>query len=371
MDSAASARLPSVLRAMTNAETAHANAPDAVPRLPDADASGGGDDAASAAKTGGSRAARRGSASPFSMEELASLDAVRDEAKRRYTRALAPMLGEKTYGHSEREAEADAEAESEREAAREAAKATTGRSNDERSSRLDANLDATAVPNDEALPYEPTLNEPTADDATHPKRMMEATAKVGVAALMAEVKARAREYVARREAELARAARARAEAAESAARERRAERAEEQKKQARGLGKVQFETDAEVDFAAEAKREAVARQAAERQLNNELLEARLRAWPMSRVLSAVEEAIRATLAERRRAAGLDQEDELFGAGSVPVVPVVDPAMETDGDGTNGPLTEPAGLAAGGTRALSGDARSTTERGVKKKKKFPR
>ena len=38
---------------MTNAETAHANAPDAVPRLPDADASGGGDDAASAAKTGG------------------------------------------------------------------------------------------------------------------------------------------------------------------------------------------------------------------------------------------------------------------------------------------------------------------------------
>jgi hypothetical protein len=359
---------------MTNAETAHANAPDAVPRLPDVDASGGGDDAASAAKTGGSRAARRGSASPFSMEELASLDAVRDEAKRRYTRALAPMLGEKTYGHSEREAEADAEAEAEREAAREAAKATTGRSNDERSSRLDAELDATGVPNDEALPYEPTLNEPTADDATHPKRMMEATAKVGVAALMAEVKARAREYVARREAELARAARARAEAAERVARERRAERAEEQKKQARGLGKVQFETDAEVDFAAEAKREAVARQAAERQLNNELLEARLRAWPMSRVLSAVEEAIRATLAERRRAAGLDQEDELFGAGSVPVGPrsVVDPAMETDGDGTNGPgpLNEPAGLASGETRALSGDARSATERGVPSSKKKP-
>ena len=353
MDSAASARLPSVLRAMTNAETAHANAPDAVPRLPDADASGGGDDAASAAKTGGSRAARRGSASPFSVEELASLDAVRDEAKRRYTRALAPMLGEKTYGHSEREAEADAEAEAEREAAREApSKATTGRSNDERSSsHLDANLlDAhTAVPNDEAL----QVNEPeppTADDATHPKPMNpnpEATAKVGVAALMAEVKARAREYVARREAELKRAARARAEAAERAARERRAERAEEQKKQARGMGKVQFETDAEVDFAAEAKREAVARQAAERQLNNELLEARLRAWPMSRVLVAVEEAIRATLAERRRAAGLDQEDELFGgAGSASVPSVADPAMETEtGDGTNGngPLNEPAGV----------------------------
>ena len=47
---------------------------------------------------------------------------------------------------------------------------------------------------------------------------------MGVAALMAEVKTRAREYVARREAELARAARARAEAAESAARERRAAR---------------------------------------------------------------------------------------------------------------------------------------------------
>ena len=79
-----------------------------------------------------------------------------------------------------------------------------------------------------------------------------------------------------------------------------------------------FETDAEVDFAAEAEREAAARQAAERQLNNELLEARLRAWPMSRVLSAVEEAIRETLAERRRAAGLDQEEELFGAGSARV-----------------------------------------------------
>ena len=131
---------------------------------------------------------------------------------------------------------------------------------------------------------------------------------------------------------------------------------------------MQFETDAEVDFAAEAEREAAARQAAERQLNNELLEARLRAWPMSRVLSAVEEAIRATLAERRRAAGLDQEDELFGAGSARV-PVADPsATETDGDGTNGPLTEP-GLAAGETRALSGDARLTTRRaegpGVKK------
>ena len=99
---------------------------------------------------------------------------------------------------------------------------------------------------------------------------------------------------------------------------------------------MQFETDAEVDFAAEAEREAAAEQAAERQLNNELLEARLRAWPMSRVLSAVEEAIRATLAERRRAAGLDQEDELFGAGSARV-PVADPsATETDGDGTNGP-----------------------------------
>ena len=372
MDSAASARRPSVLRAMTNAETAHANAPDAVPRLPDADASGGGDDAASAAKTGGSRAASRGSASPFSREELAALDAVRDEAKRRYTRALAPKLGEKTYGHSEREAEAEAEAEAEREAAREAAKATMGRSNDERSSHLDA-ADATAVPNDEALPYEP--EPPTAVSAvsargsgTHAPPRTEATAKVGVATLMAEVKARAREYVARREAELVRAARARAEAAERAARERRAERAEEQKKQARGLGKVQFETDAEVDFAAEAEREAAARQAAERQLNNELLEARLRAWPMSRVLSAVEEAIRATLAERRRAAGLDQEDELFGAGSARV-PVADPsATETDGDGTNGPLNEP-GLAAGETRALSGDARLTTRRaegpGVKK------
>ena len=205
---------------MTNAETAHANAPDAVPRLPDADASGGGDDAASAAKTGGSRAASRGSASPFSKEELASLDAVRDEAKRRYTRALAPKLGEKTYGHSEREAEAETEAEAEREAAREAAKATTkkGRSNDERSSRLDA-ADATAVPNDEALPHEP--EPPTAVSAvfargsgsgTHVSPSTEATAKVGVAALMAEVKARAREYVARREAELKRAARARAEA---------------------------------------------------------------------------------------------------------------------------------------------------------------
>ena len=88
-----------------------------------------------------------------------------------------------------------------------------------------------------------------------------------------------------------------------------------------------------------------------RQLNNELLEARLRAWPMSRVLSAVEEAIRETLAERRRAAGLDREEELFGAGSARV-PVADPsATETDGDGTNGPLNEP-GLAAGETRARS-------------------
>ena len=91
---------------MTKAGTTHANAPDAVPRPSDAHASGGGDDAASAAKAGAKTGtARSGSSSSFSAEELASLDAVREDAVRRYTRALAPKLGEKTYGHSEREAE--------------------------------------------------------------------------------------------------------------------------------------------------------------------------------------------------------------------------------------------------------------------------
>ena len=185
---------------MTNAGTTHANAPDAVPRPSDAHASGGGDDAASAAKAGAKTGtARSGSSSSFSAEELASLDAVREDAVRRYTRALAPKLGEKTYGHSEREAE--------REAA-EQAKATTGRSNDApkddddvSSPREDDDVEKTSGPpvsSDDAfetniaLSREPLLVTKT----TH------ATAKVGVAALMAEVKTRAREYVARREAEL-------------------------------------------------------------------------------------------------------------------------------------------------------------------------
>ena len=309
---------------MTNAEATRADAPDAVPRLPDADASGGGGDAASAGKAVGSRVARSGSSSFFSREELASLDAVREEAERRYTRALAPKLGEKTYGHSEREAEREAADAAQR------AKATTGRSNDPNDPNDPSSVDG----------VQPSLAAPVLETAVSSDRPdsvqaasggptpVTATAKVGVAALMAEVKTRAREYVARREAEFDKAARAHAEAAERKAREQRARLAEEQKKQARGLGKVQFDKkhDLETDFAAEQKREAAARQAAERQRRNELLEARLRAWPMSRVSAAVEEAFRAALRERRRAAGLDQEDELFsGAEDV----VADGRRESD------------------------------------------
>jgi hypothetical protein len=279
---------------MTNAGTTHANAPDAVPRPSDAHASGGGDDDASAAKAGAKTGtARGGSSSSFSAEELASLDAVREDAVRRYTRALAPKLGEKTYGHSEREAE--------REAA-EQAKATAGRLSHDAPKDDD---DDVSSPRDETSDVEKTERGPPVaerDDAfetniavsrtdsrvTKNKHTSHATAKVGVAALMAEVKRNAREYVTRRETEFARAAKAHALAAERKAREQRLKLLEEQKKQARGLGKVQFEN--ETDFAAEQKREAAARQAAERQHANELLEARLVAWPMSRVLAAVEEA---------------------------------------------------------------------------------
>ena len=264
----------------------------------------------------------------FPPEELASLDAVREDAVRRFTRRLAPKLGEKTYGHSEREAEANASGAFGGGVALDVMEGTV--ENQESIENLAADDDDPGAVNGTSI--DDTVKQPTTTQNKAPPVKLTPTAKVGTAALQHEVQRRSREYVQMREAEFWRSVKAQVRAAEEKAKLQKAKVLEEQKKQSRGLGKVKFGDETEVDFVAEQKREQAARQALDRQHNVELLEARLSAWPMSKVLQEVELAFIKLLKERRRAAGLDQDQELFAMAEKVVDGGIDgTGIDVDGD----------------------------------------
>ena len=271
--------------------------------------------------------------SNFAPEELASLDAVREDAVCRFTRALAPKLGEKTYGHSEREAEANASIRRGSVVLGDTSMhATTGvggsamgsigeNTNQYAGNGADAfNPNQVSMVNDVLQPTDDQPNHAIMDSfqaRVVTKTDIAATAKVGRAALEHEFRKQTKAYIEMRERELLRSAKARTAAADAKAKAQKAKVEEEHKKNSRGLGKVNVVKfgDEEIDLVAEGKKKEAAKRALDRQRDAEVLEARLFAWPVAKVLLAVETAFLECLTERRRAAGLDQENELFDLGA--------------------------------------------------------